>query len=534
MTQRVLLAPNNIKVSRPGYDVVSSTNPDELILDALAGIGYISSQTGTVTISGFTGYPAPKAVIPYSSNGSIPFILVQCNRGGSALGGGFTYHTSTTSNLEDTIPPTRVYSTSPITADTEGFDFYYSTSNMYIQNFESTSRTFRYYIFTANQAANSGGSYPTTMTNGGWNNITGDTSAERKNASVTITGIGGPISLRLITSAVLTSGQQIKVYKNGAVVGTISSGQNSTDFTVTLGDSVWFGYLGSVAISNTNYIQNLSTGASVHSSFTIVVSGTVDYNIEHSWSNVTTNGNSGGSTYLIADQRLNPIGTINVTVPLYVQTSRALVAGEVIQIYYGATGPSASIVATISEGGTTSGSFSVINGYDLRIRYGSISGSHSLTISVYNTYSSTYLQGSWVATINDSYVAGPDYTFDSFDVGDVNGEAYFGANTLFVGTSATLTGANQTVSMRFQMSATVPSGMTVYIAKNNATYVAVIGPGEYYADFTVVSGDYLDARGQKTTNGTYNGTGYFVNLSTGSTVVDTVNFSILRSSGGPA
>ena len=533
MTNRVLFQPNNIRVSKPGFDVTGSLNPDQLLLDALAGIGYIQSATGTVTIAGYDTYPVHSAQIPYTGNGSIPFVLVQINRGSEAVGGGFTSHTHTTSYLEDTSPARRVYETAVILSDTEGLDFYYSTTTMFIRNFDNVSRTVRYYVFTARQASNTGGTYPTTMTNGPWGSISGDSSSPRGDASVTITGIGGPITLRLLCDITLATSMQMRVHLNGVVVATINSGSSFVDFSVTLGDSVWYEYSGTVAASFTAYVQNVTAGLTTHNGFSVSITGTIDYTLSNVPVDVSVTGNSGGSSYLLVDQRFNPVAGITVTVPLYLVCSRALVAGEVIQIYTGPPGAT-DLVATFGEGSSTSAIFNVVNGYDLRMRYASISGSHSIGITLMNNYTgSPFSQGSWTATITDTYVASPDYTLDPLDVGDVYGEAYFNANTLQTGSAATISGVNQTISMRFQMSTTVPTGMQVLIAKNNSTYVVNLSAGDSFGDFTVVSGDSLDARGLKSTVGHYTGQGSFLNLSTGGNVVDVVNFDLLKSSGAP-
>lgn len=526
MTNRILFTAGSFRISKPGYDVLTETNPQNLIVDGTyAGLGMYA--TGTATISGNT-----KTTISYSNvTGSIPFVLLQYSRGSDSVGGGFYYQSSTTSYLEDTTPATRVYETTPNSSVCLGFDVYVSTSNIYVWNKDTSSRTFRYVIFYPSMAGTTGGSYDMVPDSANWTDISGaaDAFTPIGGNTQTISGIGGPITLRLRAPSTLTTNQSIRVAINGSYVTTLSDGSSSVTFSVNNGDTIGFSYLGSAGFSGTMNVDNISTGTNGIDTFSISASAAPDYDISNTFTNKSVSGNSsGGTSFIISDQNFTIAG-INTTATLQITTNRSMDTSvtEVIQVYR-----NSSLITTLSSGSSSS-SFTVSNGDAITLRHAAM-GAVSIVINIQNLTVGSFSEGSYNSSISDA--APPvDYTPSSVNWPDIAYDSWGGVNAFYSqyanGQQQTLTGFNQTISMRFAVSSTPPSGVTLYFAKNNASYVAILDSGTAtYADFTAVVGDVFDIRAGKTSLGNYTGTVTITNLST-STVMDTSTIQISKNSG---
>ena len=522
MSHRILLNSSNFKISKPGYDVTSALTDHELILDgAKQGLGLY--LTGQVTIAANT-----KTVVSFSNPyGAIPFVLIQYNNGSNAVGGGLYETVSTTSYLEDTVPATRVYESTRTYGI--GFTSYYSTSNIYIWNIATSTKTFRYIIFFAAQASGTGGTYDVTPDSVNWTDFSGAASSTTPIGGTyqTINGIGGPITLRLRTTdnSTLATNQSVNVIINGSTATSISAGSSSVTFAVDNGDTVAFNYLGSAAMTAKSFtVENLSDSTSTLDTFSITATPANDYTIETNWPSGSTSSNSGGTGYNV-NVTYGTIGTINQTVTLCLISDANLASTEIVQIYKNYT-----LIKTMASGTNVSPSFTVNNGDYVWFTHAIIANSVTRTFSVYNLTTSA-VNDTFTSTIIDTYDPGPDYTPFPVDWADIDGESYYGSNIALTNSSKTLTAFNQPITIRLSVSSTVPSGTGVYMYVNGSIQIA-IGAGSTYGDFTVYVNDVIYFYVYKNTLGNYSATATVTNLTT-SSVMDTFAINVTKYSGEP-
>jgi hypothetical protein len=477
MTNRIVFSANALRISKPGYDVLTETNPNNLIVDGTyAGLGMY--QTGTVVVSGNT-----KVTVAYSNPlGNIPFVMMQYARTSDAVGGGFYYESNTTSYIEDTIPASRVYETTPNSSVCIGLDYYVSTSNLYIYNRDTSARTIRYVIFYSRMAQSVSGTYDSVPDTMNWTDFSGTSSATVAfggNAQ-TISGLGGPINLRVRVTSNLLSNQSIKAKVNNTYAATISPGSSSASFTVQNGDVVSFAYLGSAAFNSTVHVDNLTTGTNSIDTFNIIATAALDGQIETNWPNNSTTANSGGTSYLICDS-VATVATINQTVTLTLSANAALGVNEVMQVYK--TGYNGGNYIAVITQGQTSTSFTVVNGDEVRFRHAKYASSAAKNWTLYNSTIGA-VSDTFNTTITDTYSAGPDSTPDSVNWTDLSEDITYGSAFPQAGTNTqTISGINVTVTIRLVANTSIPAGAFVQIYKNGGL-VGTMGSGTSTYDFT--------------------------------------------------
>lgn len=523
MSARIVLSAADFKVSKPGYDVFSATD-DQLVIDgAKHGLGLY--QSGQVTIGA-----GQKANVSYSNPfGTIPYIIVQADRGGSAAGGGFYRYTQTTSTIEDTVPPYRRYETTRVAGVCQGLDGWHSTATIFIRNEDAVTRTFRYLIFYTAQASGAGGSYDVVPDPMDWTNISGTANQFTPVAGNVnyVNGIGGPIGMRLRSDVTLGPNQSMQVMVDGQVGATIGNGNNVATWTVSPGQSLAFRYLGSAAFGPaTMRVDNLASGQNDIDTFVVTATAEPDYIIDTAFPHVSGTKNSGGNTFVIADQRQTITG-INQPVSLKLTVSSPFTDGEVLQAYV-----NNNLITTASGAQMETGNFTVVNGDAIVFRHAKMAGSAARTIYIFNN-TMGFNNAQYNSTLTDTYAPTPDNTVDPVDWSDVDAEAW---NTSAIGYSSTrlISGINQTVTLSLRMNAALPSGVTISVLKNGA-FAGSIGAGEAWLDFTVVNGDQIQFRGVKSTVGSWSGLGAVYNVTTGLTIVDgQVAFSLSRQNGTQA
>lgn len=520
MANRIYFSPTAFRISKPGYDAITETNINNLIVDSTyPGLGLYT--TGTITIAG-----GNRTTVFYTNpTGQIPFVMVQANRGTDAVGGGVVRYTNTTSYIEDTTPPSRVYSTTPVSGQCYGVDVSASTDRLSIYNADTVTRTMRYAIFYPAQGGTTGGSYDQTPDALNWTNFSGTASSVTAfgGNSQTIAGLGGPITLRIRSSVTLTANQSIRIKVNAGYAATISNGMSSTNITVQNGDVISFSYLGSAGYNSTVFVDNISTGTNGIDSFVITATAAPDVTLENNWPNINVSMNSGGNSY-VSGTSTQVIGNINTTVNLTVTTNRPIAIDEnLIALVNG------SQHALISWQ-QTSMSFNVTNGQTLTFSHNKYAGSAALTFTIYNNTGSQ-LVDTVSSTLNDTWTAPPDYTPDPININDMYGESYYNQNLNFVSNTVLIGGVNQQLSLRFHLAGNTPSDVTLSVERNGSN-AATIFPGQIQVDFTVVNGDTLRIRLQKTAVGQYTGTGLITSLNTGQTL-DTWSMVGTKYSGAP-
>lgn len=525
MVQRILLdTTSGIKISKPGYDVLSALSDDQLIVDGSKhGLGMALTGTATVT-------PRTRVNIPYSNPyGTIPYVLVQYDSGaGYAIGGGMYGHFYTEGSYQDTSPPYYLYTTST-QSDSVGLDVWVTTSNISIFSAHPSTRTVRYVVFFAAQAdGTGGGSYDSVPDAMDWTNISGTANnTELANNTQTVAGIGGPIGIGVSCSPAMASGQTLRVKVNGSTANSISGGSSSTSITAQLGDQIGFAIIGTSSYTGTITVSNLTAGGTIDT-FTISVSAAPNYGVTANWPNTSFTGNSGGGSWnQFADSGTTIGGTLNTTVTLQVQANRNLLSNEALQVYVNSVN-----VATINAG-QQAVTFSVTLGASVVFRHAYFTGSTPVTtFSIYNISASNAFVDSYTSQITDTYVPAPDVTPDAVNWNDVSGETYNNQTCIRNTNTVTIGGINQTITLRLIMNNTLPSGTSI-AAWINGSEVSSISSGSNTLDCSVVNGDTLFYRFSKAGAGNYTDSGAVYNLSDGSAVIDSSISANLTVNSGP-
>lgn len=526
MVNRVLFDPNAFKISKPGYDVLTTTLDEQLIVDgSKPGMGIF--QTGTVTINGLQ-----EVNVSYSNPyGTIPFAFAQYVSGSQSYGGGFYYNSTTTGVTDDTVPPTTFYTTSYNSTNCIGCDVIPSSADIKIRNKTTSSKTFRYYIFFAALASNTGGSYNMTLSpTPNWTNASGTASTTvRYPTNVqTMQGIEGAITLRIRTSdgTTLPTGCTIRVVIDGSEPVALTAGNSSTTFAVTPGQGVGFNIVSSVAFNKTMVVDNISTGVNSIDTFVMTVTATPDTTIETNWPNNSTTGSSGGGVTWLSTFSNATIATINQPVSIYLHFGRTITTQEIVVIYVNG----AAIFGT--DSGIQSPNFTVNNGDYVQFEHRSVTNS-TLNFSVRYAASSLNIDTFTTQIVDTS--SGPDYTPNPIDWSDITVTTYNNIDINYNGSSSnvrTVSGVNQTLTWRFHLSAPVGSGATIQMYKNGSTLVASLTGASIYQDFNVVNGDTLHPRVQKSLVGNTTVVGLVTSLDTGVTL-DTFNITLTKNSGPP-
>lgn len=131
MTNRVLLSASAFKVSKPGYDVVT-TGPENLMFDgSYRGLKLFGTGTVSVPI-------ASTAEVTFGSLPYTPLVIVQQVNSGSSYGG-YWFETAVRVNPA-TVRRSQV-----------GFDVSYNETKIYITNYADfgSTRTARWIVFEA-------------------------------------------------------------------------------------------------------------------------------------------------------------------------------------------------------------------------------------------------------------------------------------------------------------------------------------------------------------------------------------------------